>query len=295
MTIREGSRRLPIASGAIPDLIVGSPNAPAREPGRDLNRALETNPMSDARRPAQSLCRDRGRDRPLLFRGPDARRRAVGRAPADRRDAPPLALGRPLRPEPERRDGLEGRRGRPRPVPDPEHPGGLARPDGTPIALGYHTGHWEIGLLVQEAAEELRRSAWRRSPAWSPTPATAAPRGRPGMMDSLPYRNDAAIVFRRLIRSLPRRKGVLGVATCDKGLPAMMLALAGVGSLPGVIVPGGVTLPPGRGRTRAVGGPWQLPVSCAENGVFPVEEIGNCRHRIGRGTRFRIRIKSTKQ
>ena len=47
------------------------------------------------------------------------------------------------------------------------------------------------------------------------------------MMDSLPYRNDAAIVFRRLIRSLPRRKGVLGIATCDKGLPAMMMALAG--------------------------------------------------------------------
>ena len=48
------------------------------------------------------------------------------------------------------------------------------------------------------------------------------------MFDSLPYRNDAAIVFRRLIRSLPRRAGVLGVATCDKGLPAMMMALAGL-------------------------------------------------------------------
>src|SRR3954447_12639616 len=34
--------------------------------------------------------------------------------------------------------------------------GGLRAPDGTPIALGYHTGHWEIGLLVQEAAMELR-------------------------------------------------------------------------------------------------------------------------------------------
>ena len=47
------------------------------------------------------------------------------------------------------------------------------------------------------------------------------------MFDSLPYRNDAAIIFRRLIRSLPTRRGVLGVATCDKGLPAMMLALGG--------------------------------------------------------------------
>ena len=36
--------------------------------------------------------------------------------------------------------------------------GGLRAPDGRPIALGYHTGHWEIGLLVQAAAEELRRA-----------------------------------------------------------------------------------------------------------------------------------------
>src|SRR5437867_11539949 len=34
--------------------------------------------------------------------------------------------------------------------------GGLRASDGTPIALGYHTGHWEIGLLVQAAAQELR-------------------------------------------------------------------------------------------------------------------------------------------
>src|SRR5690606_16727872 len=69
-----------------------------------------------------------------------------------------------------------------------------------------------------------------------------------GMFDSLPYRNDAAIVFRRLIRSLPTRSGVIGVATCDKGLPAMLLALAGMHDLPGIIVPGGVTLPPENGE-----------------------------------------------
>ena len=63
------------------------------------------------------------------------------------------------------------------------------------------------------------------------------------MFDSLAYRNDAAIVMRRLIRSLPTASGVIGIATCDKGLPATMLALAGCRSLPGVIVPGGVTLP----------------------------------------------------
>ncbi|MEX2558361.1 MAG: YjhG/YagF family D-xylonate dehydratase, partial [Pirellulales bacterium] len=47
----------------------------------------------------------------------------------------------------------------------------------------------------------------------------------------------------RLIRSLPTCRGVLGVATCDKGLPAMMLALAAARGLPSVLVPGGVTLP----------------------------------------------------
>ena len=39
--------------------------------------------------------------------------------------------------------------------------GGLRAPDGKPIALGYHTGHWEIGLLVQEAAVEIRRLGGR--------------------------------------------------------------------------------------------------------------------------------------
>ena len=126
--------------------------------------------------------------------------------------------------------------------------GGLRAADGTPIALGYHTGHWEIGLLVQEAAEELKRLGVAPFAGMVSDPCDGRTQGTPGMMDSLPYRNDAAIVFRRLIRSLPRRKGVLGIATCDKGLPAMMLALAGMRDLPGVIVPGGVTLPPREGE-----------------------------------------------
>src|SRR3954453_12646145 len=125
--------------------------------------------------------------------------------------------------------------------------GGLRAPDGTPIALGYHTGHWEIGLLVQEAAETLKALGVAPFAGMVSDPCDGRTQGTAGMMDSLPYRNDAAVVLRRLIRSLPRRKGVLGVATCDKGLPAMMLALAGSGTLPGVIVPGGVTLPPRAG------------------------------------------------
>src|SRR5271165_1961365 len=34
--------------------------------------------------------------------------------------------------------------------------GGIRAPDGSPIALGYHTGHWEVGLLMKAAAEELK-------------------------------------------------------------------------------------------------------------------------------------------
>lgn len=126
--------------------------------------------------------------------------------------------------------------------------GGLRAPDGSPIALGYHTGHWEIGLLVKEAAEELKRLDVVPFAAMVSDPCDGRTQGTAGMMDSLPYRNDAAIVFRRLIRSLPRRKGVLGVATCDKGLPAMAMALAGARDLACVLVPGGVTLPPIEGE-----------------------------------------------
>jgi putative YjhG/YagF family dehydratase len=71
------------------------------------------------------------------------------------------------------------------------------------------------------------------------------------MFDSLPFRNDAAMIFRRMIRSLPTRRGVIGVATCDKGLPAMMMALAGTRDLPCVLIPGGVTLPPEQGEDAA--------------------------------------------
>ena len=121
--------------------------------------------------------------------------------------------------------------------------GGLRAPDGSPIALGYHTGHWEIGLLVKEAAETIKTSGGVPFAAYCSDPCDGRSQGTFGMFDSLPYRNDAAMTMRRLIRSLPKRVGVMGVATCDKGLPAMMLALAGCGDLPGIIVPGGVTLP----------------------------------------------------
>ena len=126
--------------------------------------------------------------------------------------------------------------------------GGLRSDDGTPLALGYHTGHWEVGLLVRAAAEELRRRDWIPFAGYCTDPCDGRSQGTTGMFDSLPYRNDAAIVLRRLVRSLPTREGVIGVATCDKGLPAMMMALAGCRDLPVVIVPGGVTLPASDGE-----------------------------------------------
>ena len=126
--------------------------------------------------------------------------------------------------------------------------GGLRAPDGQPIALGYHTGHWEIGLLVQAAAEEFRRLKTIPFAGFCSDPCDGRTQGTTGMFDSLPYRNDAAIIFRRLARSLPLRAGLLGIATCDKGLPAMLMAVAGLHDLPGVVVPGGVTLPPTNGE-----------------------------------------------
>ena len=126
--------------------------------------------------------------------------------------------------------------------------GGIRAADGTPIALGYHTGHWEIGLLLQAAAAELKELGAIPFAGFCSDPCDGRTQGTTGMMDSLAYRNDAAIVLRRLARSLPTRKGVLGVATCDKGLPAMMMALAGLRDLTAVLVPGGVTLPPEQGE-----------------------------------------------
>ncbi len=128
------------------------------------------------------------------------------------------------------------------------HQGGIRGTDGKPIALGYHTGHYELGLLMEAAAKEFITLGCKPFAACCTDPCDGRTQGTPGMMDSLPYRNDAASIFRRLIRSLPGRRGVLGVATCDKSLPAMMMALASMHDLPVAIVPGGVTLPATKGE-----------------------------------------------
>ena len=93
--------------------------------------------------------------------------------------------------------------------------GGI-RGDGRPVALGYHTGHWEDrhadagggeGRSPAAAGSRLRPSSTIR--------ATDARRGRTAC--STPCRTATTrVVFRRLIRSLPTRRAVIGVATCDK-------------------------------------------------------------------------------
>ncbi len=59
--------------------------------------------------------------------------------------------------------------------------GGIRAADGSPIALGYHTGHWEVGLLAQAAARGIQSLqcdsvCWlrQRSMRWPDTGYTAA-------------------------------------------------------------------------------------------------------------------------
>src|SRR5574341_2693477 len=62
--------------------------------------------------------------------------------------------------------------------------GGLRAEDGTPIALGYHTGHWEVHLLVRAAAETLRESGAIPFAGYCTDPCDGRSQGTTGMMDS---------------------------------------------------------------------------------------------------------------
>src|SRR5262249_3467295 len=68
------------------------------------------------------------------------------------------------------------------------------------------------------------------------------------------------------------RSGVMGIATCDKGLPATLLALAGSRDYPGIVVPGGVTLPAvgaeDAGKVQTIGARFA-------HGLITVEEAGD--------------------
>lgn len=122
--------------------------------------------------------------------------------------------------------------------------GGIRQDNGETTAVGLHNGHFELGLLMSEAANTVKNVGLVPHAAFVTDPCDGRSQGTIGMFDSLPYRNDAAIVMRRLIRSLPTRKAVIGVASCDKGLPAMMMALAGQPNDSTILIPGGATLAP---------------------------------------------------
>ena len=128
---------------------------------------------------------------------------------------------------------------------------GLRGENGNPTALGLHSGHYELGLQTEAAAKEIEALGGIPFATYVSDQCDGRVQGTTGMFDSLPYRNDAAIVMRRLIRSLPTRSGVIGIATCDKGLPAMMMSLVAQHDEPSILVPGGVTLPPIEGEDLA--------------------------------------------
>src|SRR5580693_1388153 len=73
--------------------------------------------------------------------------------------------------------------------------GGLRGTDGKPVALGYHTGHWEIALQVEAAAREFRALGAVPFAGAVSDPCDGRSQGTTGMFDSLPYRNDAALVL----------------------------------------------------------------------------------------------------
>ncbi len=58
--------------------------------------------------------------------------------------------------------------------------GGVRRPDGSPAALGYHTGHYEVGLLVEEAARVIAERGGIPFAAFSAIPVTGGPTERTG-------------------------------------------------------------------------------------------------------------------
>ena len=116
--------------------------------------------------------------------------------------------------------------------------GGLRAEDGTPIALGFHTGHWEVGALVAEAARELKSLRAVPFAGACTDPCDGRTQGTTGMLDSLPFRNDAAIVLGRnriyLLMNFSSLK--LAVITI-KNLYAILCCETGEGSCSGGLQP----------------------------------------------------------
>ena len=126
--------------------------------------------------------------------------------------------------------------------------GGFALHDGTPIAYGAHTGNHEIWRQTVAAAKRFSALGVLPRSAYVSDPCDGMTQGTTGMFDSLSWRNDAAVVMGRQIRSFVLADRVMSIGTCDKAIPALLMALASHGKYPGIHVNGGVSLPPSQGR-----------------------------------------------
>jgi dihydroxyacid dehydratase/phosphogluconate dehydratase len=120
--------------------------------------------------------------------------------------------------------------------------GGIRAPDGTPIALGYHTGHWEVGLLMEEAARTFSAAGAIPFAAYCSDPCDGRTNGTAGMLDSLAYRNDAAIVVSPVDPLAAHAARRAGHRHLRQGPARHAHGARRHPDLPTVLVPGGVTL-----------------------------------------------------
>jgi hypothetical protein len=156
----------------------GDPDSVSEDSGRSRPRSVSLpKPRAGALRGP-----GRGRSGRRSARTPKARPVAAARA----RAAAATAERRSLRPARRTRHGLGPRASHADPVPDPQHAGRSARRDGRPIALGYHTGHWEVGCGARRGGSasrgegaSIRRVLHR--PLRRPQPGHARDDGQPAL------------------------------------------------------------------------------------------------------------------
>ena len=118
--------------------------------------------------------------------------------------------------------------------------------DDSDRALGFHTGSFAIPYLLTAAIRTL--SSLGKLPFHSATsdPCDGRTQGNHGGPHSMVWRNLASETFFSQMRSLPMVKALMVIGGCDKGLPALMMALAMASRqmrIPGIVVPTGVSIP----------------------------------------------------
>ena len=119
--------------------------------------------------------------------------------------------------------------------------GGLRAEDGKPIALGFHSGHWEVGLLVKAAAEEFAKLRCIPFAGAVTDPCDGRTQGAGNVRQpAVPQRLVAGDAAADAESPDTRRRH--GRRHVRQGLPAMMMALASQRDHPTILVPGGVML-----------------------------------------------------